>query len=311
MIRPLVRRLLILSAIIALLSPTGSAVQQPAAPAADKATPASAAPESFRFAVVGDTGTGKADQLAVARQMLAEHDRRPYELVLMLGDNIYSSKFRIEETFEIPYRELLKRGVRFYATLGNHDQVTAEQQINYSNFNMGGRRWYSFAPAGGLVEFFTIDSTPIHSGQHLEQLQWLDEALARSKARWKIAFFHHPPYSPGSRHKDNPVMISRVVPILKKHGVRVVLTGHEHFFVKLKTLGGIDYLISGSGGKIHRSAIDTSYSHYEAGNDQLHHFLTVTLTPDSFDVSAVGATGDVLYRGAIPLAVTTAAAAGR
>ena len=167
---------------------------------------------------------------------------------------------------------------------------------------MGGRRWYSFAPAGDLAEFFTIDSTQARAGLIPEQLEWLDRALAASRARWKIAFFHHPPYSPGSRHGDDSAMLSLVVPILKRRGVRVVLTGHEHFFAKLKTRDGIDYIISGSGGKIHRNAIDPAYPGLEAGNDQLHQFLVVTLTPDAFDFSAVAETGAILYRGTIPYA---------
>src|SRR5687768_3609422 len=63
----------------------------------------------IRFAVVGDTGTGDKYQIAVARQMAAEHTRNPFEFVLMLGDNIYGGKFsKIGAVFDMPYAELLK-----------------------------------------------------------------------------------------------------------------------------------------------------------------------------------------------------------
>ncbi|HET9529346.1 MAG TPA: metallophosphoesterase, partial [Blastocatellia bacterium] len=106
----------------------------------------------FRFAVIGDAGTADERQIAVARQMIVEQERKPYSIVLTVGDNTYPGcKNRLKDVFEIPYRELLNRNVKFYATLGNHDEDCAQEQIDYPYFNMSGRRYYSFAPAGDLV----------------------------------------------------------------------------------------------------------------------------------------------------------------
>ncbi|MFQ5859507.1 MAG: metallophosphoesterase, partial [Anaerolineae bacterium] len=91
-----------------------------------QATPAPQ-PSVVRFAVIGDSGTGDKHQARIARQMLAWHDRLPYELVLMLGDNIYGAwwgggnKKDFAKKFDQPYAELLARGVTFRAALGNHD----------------------------------------------------------------------------------------------------------------------------------------------------------------------------------------------
>src|SRR5262245_37962532 len=38
------------------------------------------------FAVIGDTGTGDEAQLSVARQMVKQREKTPFEFVLMLGD---------------------------------------------------------------------------------------------------------------------------------------------------------------------------------------------------------------------------------
>jgi predicted phosphodiesterase len=258
---------------------------------------------SLRFAVVGDTGTGDRWQILVAKQMLAEHDRSPYPFVVMLGDNIYGGTFRrIKEVFEYPYEKLLDRGVKFYATLGNHDQKSFKDQVGYDKFNMGGQAYYKFAPADDLVEFFTINSSPIVEKNDTSQFEWLDKALDASKARWKIVFFHHPPFSPGKRHGDNPILVERVVPILKKNKVRIVMTGHEHFFAKMRTVDGIDYLISGSGGKIHRGGLQPD-ERLEAGNDEIHHFVSVTLTKDAFTYTAIGSEGETIYQGTIPYEV--------
>ncbi len=260
-------------------------------------------PESsdLRFAIVGDTGTGDKYQLAVARQMEEEYERSPFALVLMLGDNNYRGNFakQVGAIFEAPYASLLEHGVGFYATLGNHDQSSAKQQLEYANFHMGGSRFYSFSPAGSLVEFFTFDSTRVVEANDTSQLDWLEKALSESKAHWKIVFIHHPPFSPGKRHGDNPVLEKRLCPILEHGGVRVVLAGHEHFFAKMREHNGVDYIISGSGGKIHTGGI-LSDERMEAGNDRIHQFLSVTLTEDSFDYTVLGETGSVIYRGSIP-----------
>lgn len=273
-----------------------------AAAPARQAAPA-AAPAALRFAVIGDTGTGDRYQLAVARQMDAEYERAPFGFVLMLGDNNYRGGFakQVAAIFEQPYAKLLDHGVKFYATLGNHDQSSAKEQTEYKAFNMGGKRTYSFAPAGDLVEFFTFDSTLVVANNDTEQLKWLDDALSKSKARWKIVFMHHPPFSPGKRHGDNPILEQALCPILEKRGVRVVMTGHEHFFAKLKPVRGVDYVISGSGGKIQTGGIlpDTRT---EAGNDAVHQFLSVSLTPDAFDYTVIGEDGKTIYRGTIPYA---------
>ena len=46
-------------------------------------------PDSLRFAIIGDSGTGSPSQYRVAKQLWASHAKYPYEFVLMMGDNLY------------------------------------------------------------------------------------------------------------------------------------------------------------------------------------------------------------------------------
>jgi hypothetical protein len=287
-----------------------SAGATPQDPSPPKPTPATA-PNSIRFAVLGDQGTGKDDQYNVARQMVAEHDRVGYGFVLLLGDNLYGGNWpkRRQLIFDIPYKPLLDRGVLFYATLGNHDQKSANEQTTFTPFNMYGKSAYSFKPAGDLVEFFTYNSTPHSERADRSQLAWLDSALAASTAKWKIAFSHHPPYSPGSRHGDDKELVATLVPILVKHGVQVVMTGHEHFFAKLKPVDGVHYLISGSGGKIHPGGIDQKDPRLEYGIDTAFHFVSVKLSEEVLEFTVIDSSGKTLYTGSIPR-VQSAAAGG-
>jgi hypothetical protein len=100
---------------------------------------------SLKFAVLGDFGTGERTQRELAQQMVTLHDRLKYDLVVLVGDNLYGSErpqdFKLK--FEDPYKPLLDAGVRFQAALGNHD---AREQRYYKLFNMDGKLYYTFSP---------------------------------------------------------------------------------------------------------------------------------------------------------------------
>src|SRR5580704_14281718 len=95
--------------------------------------------KSVRFAVIGDGGTGEKPQFEVARQMVEFRRTFPFDFVLMLGDNIYGSKSAgdFRKKFEEPYQQLLDAGVKFYASLGNHDETNERM---YKPFNMNGKK---------------------------------------------------------------------------------------------------------------------------------------------------------------------------
>jgi Calcineurin-like phosphoesterase len=239
--------------------------------------------------------------LAVARQMQAEYERKPFPFVITVGDNTYLGCKRLKDVFEIPYGGLLGRGVKFYATLGNHDDKCAEEQVAYPLFNMNGKRYYTFKPAGDLVEFFALDTNLIVSGRAPEQFDWLERALRESKAVWKIAFFHHPAFSPARRHGDDKDIVRRIVPLLERYGVRVVLTGHDHILAKLLTRNGTDYFVCGAGAKVVSNGIRVDYPGLEYAEDGFRGFFTVELTAESFEYSVISDTGVVKYRGSIAL----------
>ncbi|HEY1271170.1 MAG TPA: metallophosphoesterase, partial [Terriglobales bacterium] len=84
---------------------------------------------SVRFAVIGDSGTGDQRQYEVAREMEAYRNQTGFSFVVMLGDNIYGGDRPRDfaRKFEEPYKSLLDAGVKFYASLGNHDNPNESQ----------------------------------------------------------------------------------------------------------------------------------------------------------------------------------------
>jgi predicted phosphodiesterase len=208
---------------------------------------------SVRFAVIGDSGTGGSTQRRVAERLAASHAQFPFEFAVMLGDNLYGSERPSDfaAKFERPYKPLLDAGVRFYASLGNHDDPT---QRFYKPFNMNGERYYSFKAPRGSVRFFALDSNYMDQAQ----LAWLEKELAASDSDWKICFFHHPIYSSGDKHGSDAALRDQLEPLFLKHGVDLVLTGHEHFYERLKPQKGIHYFIAGSAAKLRRGNIAAS-----------------------------------------------------
>jgi predicted phosphodiesterase len=253
--------------------------------------------EIFRFIALGDTGTGGKGQLAIANQMVKYHAEKHYDTVLLLGDNIYPNGDASELTnkFEKPYAELLQRGVRFHAVLGNHDQGGREGQINYKPFNMGGRAYYSFVEGNGLVEFFALDSNIMDKAQ----LDWLEAALSASKARWKIVFFHHPIYSSSKKHGSSTNLRALLEPLFVRYGVAAAFSGHDHVYERIKLQQGVQYFVAGAGGQLRPGNIDRGSPLFAAGNDEFNSFIYVEVRRDRLAFWAVEPDGRILDAGYI------------
>src|SRR5579862_1559084 len=74
------------------------------------------APNSVKFAAIGDAGTGDRPQYEIADLMTRLHTTFAFDRVIMLGDNIYGGQgpADLEKKFSLPYKTLLDAGVRFY-----------------------------------------------------------------------------------------------------------------------------------------------------------------------------------------------------
>src|SRR5262245_17715609 len=248
---------------------------------------------SVKFAVIGDTGTGGREQVAIGKEMATWRSRFKFDFVLMMGDNLYGGEKAkdFQKKFEIPYKALLDGGVKFYAALGNHDDAAIQR--NYKPFNMNGERFYSFKPKDG-VRFFALDSNYVDK----PQLDWLENELATSGSEWKIMFFHHPLYSSGETHGSAELQRGLLEPIFVKHGVNVVLTGHEHFYERIKPQKGIAYFIVGSSAKL-RSGDITKTDLTAYGNDTDNAFILMEIVGDELFFQTINQNGKTIDAGSI------------
>lgn len=257
---------------------------------------------SVKFAVIGDSGRGDRAQHEVAAQMIAWREKFEYDLVLMLGDNIYDRHTPADYVakFEEPYRALLDDGVTFQAAIGNHDDPA---QIYYEKFNMDGERYHSFRRAemnlqGGLtgagVRFFVLDSRSFDS----QQLAWLRAQLSDSGSRWKIAYFHHPLYTSGRYQSASRILRAAVEPVLVSGDVDVVFAGHEHVYERIAPQKGIVYFTVGASGAIRKGDIRPSALTARAF-DRDNSFLLVEIAGDRLHFQAISREGATVDAGVI------------
>lgn len=252
----------------------------------------------IRFAVIGDWGTGDKHQIGIARQMFASHQRTPFDFVVSAGDNVYpnGSGRYFDRNFEQPFANLLKDRVKFYTVLGNHDVDAGRQdQCQYPLFNMGGQNYYKIERGSGLAEFFMLDSNDFG----LTQTTWLESSLSASKAKWKIAVFHHPIYSSGKQHGSATGLRKRLEPLFTRYRVNVAFSGHDHIYERTKPQQGIQYFVSGAGGKVRRGDIDRGSGITAASFDDDNHFMVIEIDDNQVSFQAISEAGGVVDKGLV------------
>jgi hypothetical protein len=276
--------------------PAGPAVVQ--TPSASAAAPAPVAlpnrADSLKFAVLGDFGVGTREQYQLADQMAKLYATFKFELVTLVGDNLYGSERPqdFERKFETPYKPLIDAGVKFYASLGNHD---AREQRYYKLFNMDGKTYYSFKAPKQSVRFFVLESSYLVP----EQVEWLETQLKEFHDDWKIAYFHHPPYSSGDRHGSDTRLREVLEPLFIKYNVSIVLNGHDHFYERIKPQNGIVYFVVGSGGQLRRGNIDKRSPITARGFDTDQAFMAVEINGDEMYFNAISRQGQIVDSGVI------------
>ncbi|HJQ68023.1 MAG TPA: metallophosphoesterase [Blastocatellia bacterium] len=254
--------------------------------------------DKITFAVIGDWGTGDEDQYGLSKRMFDTYNQKAFDFVLTTGDNIYTngSGRYFPKKFEQPFAGLIKEQVPFFATLGNHDvQEGRKDQTSYPLFNMNGNNYYTISKGNGLVDFFMLDTTDFG----LTQTSWLENALRNSKAKWKIAAYHHPLYSSGKKHGSNDKLRKQIEPLLVRYGVKVTFAGHDHIYQRVTLQQGIQHFVTGAGGEIRRGGVDMSCEYRAASYDADNHFMLLELEEKEISFKAISETGEVVDSGTI------------
>src|SRR5262249_31670462 len=158
---------------------------------------------------------------------------------------------------------------------------------------MGGKHYYSFKPKNG-VRFFSLDSNYMDK----KQLEWFENEVKTSGSGWKIVYFHHPIYSSGEKHGSNLELRPVPEPSFVNSGVDVVLSGHEHFYERIKPQKGIQYFIVGSSGQLREGNIGKT-DLTAKGFDRDNTFMLVEIAGDDLFFQTISRTGETVDSGHI------------
>lgn len=255
------------------------------------------------FFALGCAGAGNEGQKIVAESMAETAEKYRTDFVLYLGDNFYGRGVKSiedpqwKEKFEEVYHQDALQ-MPFNAVLGNHDYyLNPEAQVEYTKTS--GRwhmpaRYYSFKQAVSKeteVEFFGLDTNLLLYGEADSQLIWLMEKLEASRASWKVVFGHHPLYSGAYKREKEQLRLRLILePLLKKYGVDLYLSAHNHN-IELFRQEGIYYVVSGAGSRPRDVAWHESASF--AGADL--GFVWVRIFDRRLEVFVVGREGKITF----------------
>ena len=195
---------------------------------------------TFSFVAFGDTRSNPVAHQQVVSSILSLAPN----FILHTGDFVADGNDPAQWTEFFSIEQDLLRHSPLYGALGNHEH---NSQLYFDAFNFpGNERWYSFDH--GNVHFVALEIDGYASyASGSPQAQWLENDLARATQRWKVVFFHAPPYSSGSEHGSDLQVRKALEPLFMRYGVDLVFNGHDHDYER-SVANGITYIVTGGGG---------------------------------------------------------------
>ena len=245
----------------------------------------------FRVAVKGDWGAGTAAQHAVTSQMCQFREWQPFDYVLTTGDNFYfPDGVATEQNYFAPEWCLYSReGHVWRAAWGNHDYP------GYSTTSVLGSpdspAYFSWSAEG--VDFFVYDGSAPSEAQRL----WLAGAVCSSTANTKVIYGHQAPFSVGPHGSISSIQ-HMVHAVARDCGVQLVLSGHDHLYLRTSPVEGVTYVVTGGGGAVLYAC--QGWSDWVALCLSQHHFLYLEFDGETIFLRAIGTDGELLDEISIP-----------
>ncbi|MDY2637974.1 MAG: metallophosphoesterase family protein [Phascolarctobacterium sp.] len=210
----------------------------------------------------------------------AQQRHKESELYINMGDLVDNGQDGSQWRAWLGSVEPFSADLAFAPVIGNHEAYSLDWKMTppkaYTNL---------FAvPENGLPEYkrqfysfdygpvhFTVLDTNFHEAQGwqprllADELRWLEQDLAKSKARWKIVLQHRDIFMYGfSKESGRPERATffldfsrQLMPLYEKYGVDAVLSAHLHTYRRRMPLrnfapseDGITYILTGVAGNV-------------------------------------------------------------
>ncbi|RCR67752.1 purple acid phosphatase family protein [Larkinella punicea] len=255
----------------------------------------SATAEGFSFIWFGDTHKSP-DWGAMAQKTLAKHPEIAFYSIA--GDLVSTGLHRDEWDELWQYSGGIFEQKPLMPIPGNHDSQDGLGAWMYQEMfslpkngpkspDVPAEQTYAFTYQNAL--FLMIDATsPIEA-----QTAWIKDQLANSKATWKFAFFHFPPYN---FEEDYAGIRKEWCSLFDQYHVDMVMSGHVHYYLRTQPMlaekpvsspaQGTIYTISIGIPSDHKVWPDEKYAVIRHKNGPLYQHLKMdgkTLIYQSFD----------------------------
>lgn len=205
----------------------------------------------IRIGIYGDVRGGHVTHRRLIERMLDEG----LDFVVVSGDMVARGSDEGDWQKFFALTQDFRAQVPYYPAIGNHDLgLTNPDGSDRAERLLGlppppanrpaESYWYSREVAD--VHLVFLDS---NNYDQLEQETWLEADLAAARKRGVraiVAITHDGPFARGY-HGGNKLARARYVPILARHKVDFVISGHDHLYQRGE-YGGVKYLVSGGGG---------------------------------------------------------------
>jgi len=193
--------------------------------------PNGAAP--FSFVYFGDTHRSP----EWGRMINKAFERHPNTAFYIIGGDLVSTGLYRDEwdkLFGYSANVLNKRSLM--PVPGNHDNqagLGAKLYTDLFSLPMNGpakvkpEQSYSFEFSNAL--YLMLDATSSYS----DQVEWIENQLKQTKAKWKFAVLHFPPYCYEEDYKE---IRDKWGTIFDKYHVDMVMSGHVHYYMRSKPM---------------------------------------------------------------------------
>ncbi len=254
---------------------------------------------TFSFFAYGDTRTYPSHHNLVAEQIMKIVKSRPLTqtFVAATGDLVADGDKEQDwdkQFFDPQYKyiQLMLANLPYMSAMGNHEGqgILFAKYFPY-NFYEKDENFYSFNY--GNVHFIAIDQFT-NLEKDSPQYRWFEKNLKDSKAHWKIVLMHKPGWTAGG-HSNDTLVQKLLQPLFVKYNVKLVLTGHNHYYARA-VVDGINEITTGGGGaplyfpKMKENIVII---------DRSNHFCTIDVNADSLVVSAIRSDGSLIEKFAI------------
>jgi len=220
----------------------------------------------------------------VHRQLVSTLKDREFDLIFFTGD------MNRKGTAQSEYDEFhgIIGGLKgsFYPVRGNHER---DLELYLANFILPGAKSYYRVEHDSICYIVLDSELGLLPGS--DQYKWLIQELQESLLP-RILLVHHPVFSSGP-HGDELGLSLFLPAIAKKHGVKAIISGHEHSFEHLVN-DGIHYIVSGGGGAPLRDM--KARSPYSQFFLKTHHYSILTREAATVRLQTYDLSGQLIHQ---------------